>query len=106
MARKMRRASYRCVWDHRAARPLAPVGRPPVNGSRVREPSECTRNAPIVFVPLFRLYKKRPLSVRARSIGALPSPVTAVRPSASSSSIVPSKSIAYPEIDPLPVLVT
>jgi hypothetical protein len=40
------------------------------------------------------------------SIGALPSPVTAVRPSSSSNSIVPSKSIAYPEIEPLPVLVT
>jgi len=34
------------------------------------------------------------------------SPVIAVRPSASSSSSVPSKSIAYPEIEPVPVLVT
>jgi hypothetical protein len=51
----------------------------------------------VVCVPLFRLYRKRPLSVSARSIGALPSPVTAVRPSASSSSIVPSKLIACPK---------
>ena len=43
------------TFDHRAAKPLAPDGKPPVNGSRVSDPSDCTRNAPIVFVPLFRL---------------------------------------------------
>jgi len=111
----VRNGGARCASDahqpglqtaHRAARALAPDGSPPVNGSRVSDPSERTRNAPIVLVPLFRLYRKRPLSVIAISIGALPSPALAVRPSTSSSSMAPSKSMAYPEIDPLPVLET
>jgi hypothetical protein len=92
--------------SYRAARPFAPDGKPPVNGRGVSDPSARTRNAPIAFMPLFRVYRKRPLSVSARSIGALPWPVIVVRPSASSSSSVPPKSIAYPEIEPLPVLVT
>src|SRR6185295_1866833 len=37
-----------------AARPLAPTGRPVTNGRGVSEPSDCTRNAPSVCVPLLR----------------------------------------------------
>jgi hypothetical protein len=67
-------------------------------GEAIQRASDWMRKAPIVFVPLFRLQINRPLSVTAKSIGALPSPVSAVRPSASSSSSVPSKWL--PQVSP------
>src|SRR5262249_55859859 len=91
--------------DYPAASPLAPAGRPPVAATGCSWPFARILKAPILCVPELSTNRKRPFSDNARSVGALPAPVSAVRPSASSSVGAPSSSISYPEIDPLPVFV-
>ena len=88
---------------YRAASPLAPAGSPLVSATGCSWPFARILKAAILWVPEFRTKRKRPFSDNARSIGALPVPVSPVRPSAFSSVSAPSSSISYPEIDPLPV---
>ena len=88
---------------YRAASPLAPAGSPPVSATGCSWPFAPILKEPIVWVPEFSTKRKRPFSDSARSVGALSAPVSAVRPSAFSNVSAPSSSIAYPEIDPLPV---
>src|SRR5262249_51746161 len=72
------------------ARPFDPAGMPDRLGRGDNDPFARTLNAAIVPLPEFNVYRNRPFRLRAVSIGPLPAPVTAVRPSLSSSAILPS----------------